>query len=264
MDKYTWDASDYEQSSSVQQMWARELIAKLDLKGDERVLDIGCGDGKVTAEIADDIKTGSIVGIDSSCEMIQLAQNRYANSERSNISFVKHDARNLPFNNEFDVVFSNAALHWIKDHLSVLRGIDRSLCSGGKILLQMGGGKHNAADLVSVFEQLIEMDPWREYYKDFTFPYNFYDPADYHPWLSKVGFAVKRVELIPKDMIHDLPGFKSWVRTTWIPYTQRVPENERNKFLQQAIDEYLHRHPPDDDGMTHLGMLRLEVEASKP
>ncbi len=263
MDKYTWDASDYEQSSSVQQMWARELIAKLDLKGDERVLDIGCGDGKVTAEIADDIKTGSIVGIDSSCEMIQLAQNRYANSERSNIKFAEHDARDLPFNNEFDVVFSNAALHWIKDHLSVLRGIGRSLCSGGKMLLQMGGGS-NAADLVSVFEQLIEMDPWREYYKDFTFPYNFYDPADYHPWLSEVGFAVKRVELIPKDMVHDVPGFNSWVRTTWIPYTQRVPESERDKFLQQAIDEYLHRHPPDDDGMTHLGMLRLEVEASKP
>ena len=132
------------------------------------------------------------------------------------------------------------------------------------MLLQMGGGKRNAADLVCVFEELTEMDPWCEYFKDFTFPYNFYDPDDYHPWLSEVGFAVKRVDLIPKDMVHDIPGFKSWVRTTWLPYTQRVPESERDNFLQQAIDEYLHRHPPDDDGMTHLGMLRLEVEASKP
>ena len=264
MDKYTGDASDYEQSSSVQQKWARELIAKLDLKGDERVLDIGCGDGKVTAEIADIIKEGSIVGIDSSHDMIQLAQDRYAKSERSNISFAEHDARDLPFNNEFDLVFSNAALHWVKDHLSVLQGIGRSLCPGGKMLLQMGGGKRNAADLVSVFEQVIEMAPWREYFKDFTFPYNFYDPEDYHPWLSEVGFAVKRVELIPKDMVHDIPGFKSWVRTTWLPYTQRIPESERDKFLQQAIDEYLHCHPPDEDGMTHLSMLRLEVEASKP
>ena len=66
MDKYTWDALDYEKSSSVQQMWARELIAKLDLKGDERVLDIGCGDGKITAEIAAKLKNGTVVGIDSS------------------------------------------------------------------------------------------------------------------------------------------------------------------------------------------------------
>ena len=65
-------------------------------------------------------------------------------------------------------------------------------------------------------------------------------------------------------MVHDIPGFKSWVQTTWLPYTQRVPESVREQFLQQVIDEYLNRHPPDDEGMTHLGMLRLEIEASKP
>lgn len=264
MDKYTWDALDYEKSSSVQQMWARELIAKLDLKGDERVLDIGCGDGKITAEIAAKLKNGTVVGIDSSYEMIQLAQARHAKGDLANILFSEHDARRLPFHNEFDVVFSNAALHWVKDHLSVLQGIARSLCRGGIMLLQMGGGKYNAVDLVKAFDQLIEIPLWRDYFNDFTFPYYFYGPDDYYPLLSEVGFIVKRIELIPKDMVHDIPGFKSWVQTTWLPYTQRVPESVREQFLQQVIDEYLNRHPPDDEGMTHLGMLRLEIEASKP
>ncbi len=264
MDKYTWDASDYEQSSSTQQKWARELIAKLNLKGTEKVLDIGCGGGKVTAEIAAIVTGGAVHGIDSSYEMIQLAQSHYAQSNGSNINFTQIDARSLPFHNDFDVVFSNAALHWIKDHLSVLKGISRSLCPGGKMLLQMGGGKDNAAAMVSVFDELITRDIWREYFINFTFPYNFYGPEEYHPWLSETGFDVKRVELIPKDMIHEPDGFKSWVRTTWLPYTQRVPESKRDVFLQQAIDEYLHRHPLDDHGMTHLGMLRLEVEAFKP
>ena len=97
MDKYTWDALDYEKSSSVQQMWARELIAKLDLKGDERVLDIGCGDGKITAEIAAKLKNGTVVGIDSSYEMIQLAQARHAKGDLANILFSEHDARRHPF-----------------------------------------------------------------------------------------------------------------------------------------------------------------------
>ena len=77
MQPYKWDALDYAKSSSAQQQWARELIGKLQLKGDETLLDIGCGDGKVTAEIAACLPMGSVLGVDSSAEMIALAQSQY-------------------------------------------------------------------------------------------------------------------------------------------------------------------------------------------
>ena len=140
---FTWNPAEYHKSSSAQQQWAQELITKLGLRGNERVLDIGCGDGKVTAEIARNLPGGNVTGLDSSPEMIRFARDHFSRSEYRNLLFVEADARALPFSEEFDVVFSNAALHWIPDHKPVLTGIARSLRSGGKLLIQMGG-KGNA------------------------------------------------------------------------------------------------------------------------
>ena len=86
MKKYSWNAEDYKQHSKNQQKWARELIARLKLKGTEDILDIGCGDGKVTAEIASDVPNGSIVGIDNSIPMIELAKKNYPTSKHPNLS----------------------------------------------------------------------------------------------------------------------------------------------------------------------------------
>ena len=136
---YQWNAIDYAKSSSIQQQWARELISKLNLKGNEKLLDIGSGDGKVTAEIASYLSNGSVIGIDNSEAMITLAQSKYSTDAFPNLRFQQGDASRLTFENEFDVVFSNATLHWILDQRPVLQGIYKSLKHNGKILLQMGG-----------------------------------------------------------------------------------------------------------------------------
>ena len=113
---YHWDAEEYCTSSSNQKKWALELLSKLDLKGSERVLDIGCGDGEITAAIARRVPRGSAVGIDSSRDMVDLAATRYPPNRFPNISFVLKDAREIDFDQEFDAVFSNACLHWVVDH----------------------------------------------------------------------------------------------------------------------------------------------------
>ena len=113
---FTWNAADYHTSSPAQYLWAQELIAKLGLSGNERVLDIGCGDGKVTAEISRHLPGGNVTGVDNSPEMIRFACDHFPWTEYRNLSFVSMDARGLSYLEEFDVVFSNAALHWITDH----------------------------------------------------------------------------------------------------------------------------------------------------
>lgn len=263
MSTYYWNASDYAKNSSQQQQWARELISKLNLRGNERLLDIGCGDGKITAEIASCLPDGQVIGVDNSDEMINLARNRYSSQTYSNLHFRVEDANRLPFCNEFDVVFSNAALHWVLDHLPVLQGIARSLKHEGKILLQMGG-KGNAADVISILDDMILSKEWAMYFDGFGFPYGFYGPDDYRGWLDNVGLKPIRVELIPKDMIHQgRTGFSSWIRTTWLPYTQRLPESRREDFIGELVDAYTLEFPEDDRGFIHVRMIRLEVEALK-
>ena len=260
---YQWNASDYAQHSSAQFQWALELIEKLNLQGSESVLDIGCGDGKVTAEIADRLPLGRVVGIDSSEEMIRLASEKIAAAPFNNITFMQMDAREMIFKQEFDVIFSNATLHWIKDHLDVLKKMYSALHPGGKILLQMGG-KGNAASIIAVADALISREPWKAYFTDFTFPYGFYDETRYKDWLIKVGFKPARIELIAKDMTHNgSEKLRGWFRTTWLPYTERVPEEKQEKFISEVIDAYLLANPPDKIGRTHVEMVRLEVEAEK-
>lgn len=262
-DSYRWDAEGYAKRSSPQQKWASELISKLSLQGDERVLDIGCGDGKVTIDIAHALPEGSVVGIDKSEAMIDLARTRYPENDFRNVRFRKLDARRLPFRNEFDVVFSNATLHWIQDHRTVLQGISRSLKTDGKILLQMGG-EGNGAEIIRAAEEVIQSSKWARYFTDFSFPYAFYAPEEYRRWLEETGLCPVRAELIPKDMTHDDPdALAAWLQTVFLPYTERVPETERQRFIEEVVERYLEQHPVDEKGRTHVRMVRLEVEAEK-
>ena len=263
MQTYQWNAVDYAKSSSVQQQWARELIRKLNLKGNETLLDIGSGDGKVTAEIASLIPNGSVMGVDSSEEMVALAQRMYPRDTFINLLFLREDANSLPFENEFDVIFSNATLHWILDHRPALRGIFISLKRGGKVLLQMGG-RGNAGEVMAAFKRIIMREDWKRCFDGFNFSYGFYGPDEYRIWLHETGLDTKRVELIPKDAAYQgRSGFESWIRTTWLPYTQQVPEEKREVFISQLADDYLRLHPADENGMVHVNMIRLEIEALK-
>jgi trans-aconitate 2-methyltransferase len=263
MPAYHWNAADYAQASTVQQQWARELIAKLHWQGTERVLDIGCGDGKVTAEIAAALPRGTVVGVDNSPAMIALAEASYPRATWANLSFQLAEAANLPFSAEFEVVFSNATLHWVLDHAPVLRGVQRSLRPGGTMLLQMGG-RGNALGVIAAVEQVCADPAWRSYFDGMRFPYGFYGPEEYRGWLAEAGLTARRVELIPKDMRHaGRAGLEGWFRTTWLPYTQRVPEALRPDFIAQVMDAYLEKNPPDTAGEVHVQMTRLEVEASR-
>ncbi len=263
MQTYNWNAEDYKNHSQVQQKWARELIDKLNLKKTERILDLGCGDGKVTAEIASRVPDGSVIGVDSSESMIKLAKEHHSDASHPNLSFMLMDATQLSFVQQFDVIFSNAALYWVHDHKIVLEGVYRSLCSGGRILLQMGG-KGNAEDILSVLGILQKANKWQPYFKEFTFPYAFYGTEEYTQWLKELGYDIKRVELIPKNMEHNgKSGLEGWIRTTWLPYTQRIPEKERDQFIRELVCNYIKKVPMDSQGKVHVDMVRLEVEALK-
>jgi len=264
MSTYHWNAEDYEKHSQSQQIWARELIEKLSLQGTEDVLDLGCGDGKVTAEIARLVSDGSVTGIDSSRSMIELAATRYPSHSYANLSFKMMDASHLSFEQCFDVVFSNAALHWVKNHKPVLDGVFKYLKPGGKLLLQMGG-KGNALEILSVLEEIQSQPEWQPYFNNFEFPYGFLGIEEYEEILLASGFKATRVELIQKDMEHDgKPGLEGWIRTTWLPYIECIPEGMQALFINTISTKYIDRAPLDSNSKVHVAMVRIEVEAEKP
>jgi len=256
-----WDAKDYAKNSGAQQGWAFELMEKLDLEGDERILDIGCGNGKVTAALADRVPDGKVVGIDSSADMIGFSQESHA-PYGPRLCFEVADAAALGFDGEFDIVFSNAALHWVQDHPAVIQGIARALSPGGRVLLSFGG-KGNVADVIEAAHTLTRELDWAPYFEDGFFIYSFLGPEDWKPWLAEAGLEALRLELVPKDMVHTPEKFKGWLRTTWMRHTQRVPEEKREQFLDEFVEHYLDRCPPDAEGFVHTQMIRLEVEACR-
>ncbi len=168
-----WNPGDYAANSAAQHAWARELIAKLRLHGDERILDVGCGDGKVTAEIARAVPKGAVIGIDASAEMIRFARKTFPPSKISNLRFEIRDARRIRFEQTFDLVFSNAALHWVDDHQTFLRGSAAVLKPGGRLVVSCGG-KGNAHDVFITLRAEMRLKRWREFFRKLERPYFFY------------------------------------------------------------------------------------------
>jgi trans-aconitate methyltransferase len=263
-EKLVWDAEDYSKSSPMQKKSGRELIAKLNLQGDERVLDLGCGDGLLAAEIAVLLPRGSVMGVDVSEEMIDFARKTFPPQHYPNLDWKVMDARDLTFDGEFDIVFSNAALHWVSDHLSILRGIKRSLKLGGKAFLQMGGrGSH--FNFVTVAGSVIGNETWKGYFSDFSYSFGFHDPQEYEAWIRQVGLEPKRVELVARDMVLEgREGVAAWLRTTWLPFTQKIPEDKREQFIYELVDSYMQHHPPDEHDVIRVESVRLMVEAVNP
>lgn len=259
-----WNPAQYAANSTVQQTWAREVIARLHLKGNEHILDLGCGDGKVTAEIAHAVPRGRVLGVDTSSEMIAFAQKAFPSAKNSNLKFQICDARKIGDIREgFHLVFSNAALHWVDDHEAILRGAAAILKPGGRLVISCGG-KGNAHDVFLALRPELRLQKWRGFFRKMPMPYFFYSPDDYKKWLPKFGFKINHLRLTPKDATYPgANGFATWIGTTWLPFVQRVPENLREEFIAHVTRRYLAKHPPDSEGNVHVRMVRLEIDAEK-
>ena len=225
-------------------------------------MDIGCGDGRITAHLAGLVPNGSVLGIDLSPQMIGFAAGKYAG--QTNLSFQVGNASALHFIEQFDLVVSFACLHWIMDHLPVLKSVQQSLMPGGRFLMQCGG-RGNAARILDQTGDLIKSPQWKKDFSGFSFPYHFYGPQEYIVWLAEAGLRSLRTELIAKDMIHQgQAGLEGIIRNTWLPYTQWLPAHLQGEFVREIARKYLDRYPLDGKGQAHVQMMRLKVEAEKP
>jgi len=249
-----WNADEYARFSKGQEKWAKELIEKLSLIGNESILDLGCGDGKITYRLSQ-LTDGHVTGIDKSTSMIALANERFPS-----VDFRVMDVRSIVCERQYNVVFSNAALHWVRDHTRVLDGIRKVLNPGGKILLQFGG-YGNAGAVMDLMDTFIEAEGYQRYFRDFVFPYYFPQPDAYTQLLHDAGLNGIHATAIPKKMLHkDRESFRGWFRTTWFPYINRIPQEKQQHFIEAFVDYCMKHLDVDNQGRVTIDMVRLEVE----
>ena len=233
-----WDAANYARISSLQQAMAQEVLALLDLKGSERILDVGCGEGKVTAQIAARVPEGSVVGVDPSHEMITFAQTHFGPAALANLRFEVGDARSLSFHGEFDLAVSFNALHWIPEQDAALRRIRTALVSGAKAQFRLvtAGARQS---LESVVEATRTAPEWKTYFEDFQDPYLRLTPDEYVALAEENGFRVLRAKT--QDHSWDFgsrSAFASFSAVGLVAWTDRLPLAQRPKFINDLLDRY--------------------------
>ncbi len=175
--------------------WRKRSLRLLDLKGNERILDVGCGNGKTTAEIAARVPQGAVVGVDASADMIAFAAAHGA--LHPNLQFAVADARQLPYQHEFDLVVSFNALHWIPDQDRALRSIRAALKDTGLAQLRLVP-KGQRKSLEDVLEETRLSSRWSTYFESFHDPYLHLTPEQYGELAKQNGFEVRRIQVEAK------------------------------------------------------------------
>ena len=259
----TWDPSDYERHSAVQESWARDCIARLRLGGTERILDIGCGDGRVSAELAARVPAGSVLAVDASAEMVAYAREKHLNGTSGNLAFAVVDATRLTCGHMFDLVVSFSCLHWVQDQAAVLHGIARALADDGRMFLHFGGCG-NVAGFLSVVNEVTARGVWRAAFVDFGVPWCFPEAAAFRDLVEDAGLRPDRVELLSRQMPYeDAAALTGFVRTIWFPYLDCLPDELRGAFIDEVVVAYLERHPADQHGRVWVDAVRIEAEGRR-
>ena len=224
----SWDAQTYDRIADPQARWGRAVLDRLPLEGDERVLDAGCGTGRVTELLAGRLPRGNVVALDGSAAMIESARGRLA-PFGDRIEFVVADLREpLPLAEPVDAILSTATFHWIPDHDALFTHLAAVLRPGGWLVAQCGG----VGNIASVQRVLAEVgDGWRgaTYYAS---------PLDTASRLDAAGFVDVECWLTDEPTRFE-PGepFETFLRTVILgAHLERLPEAERDAFVRSVAE----------------------------
>jgi len=254
-----WDAARYHRISTPQFDWGQRVIARLRPMPRERILDVGCGTGRLTQEISTAVADGLVVGADASGAMIAVARESLPPSGTHRPFYVQADGLALPFVGRFDAVFSAATLHWILDHAAVFASVHRALVPGGRFVAQCGGDG-NLRRLLDRTASLMTRDEYREWFAGWTEPWFFADARSTAARLREAGFV--DVETSVEDAPVDLPdeaAYAEFVSCVCIRHhLERLPLPLREPFVRDLAAQAAQDSPP-----CTLDYRRLNIAARR-
>jgi len=257
--KDSWDGSHYKKNSSAQRKVALAVIESIPFKGTETVLDIGCGNGFVTTEIAKRLPKGRVVGLDKSPSMLKSARENF--STVSNLSFIQEDATNFNLNQKFDYVTSFFTIHWIEDQTAVLNSIKKVLKPGGRIALVLGPAD---SPMQTVFVTFKEQGRWPAATTMREKKFHGKTVEQFEDLLKKNGFTPLDVHDIHKTIsFKNVEHLVRWMMG-WIPFTTGFQKQEALEFAHEFAQEMLIQLQQNPKNQIDLPFTPLYVRARFP
>jgi trans-aconitate 2-methyltransferase len=255
-----WNATLYHQISAPQVSWGKKVLARVSLRGDERLLDAGCGTGRLTRELLEALPQGQVVALDVSQNMIDAARVYLEPDFGSRVKFVCCDLLDTPFEGEFDGIFSTASFHWVLDHDRLFRNLYRALRPGGWLCAQCGGGK-NLARLLARVDALISAPTYTKYFAGYQFPWEYSDAETAAARLRGAGF--EQIETSLEEAPTTFPSaseFQQFVESVILRnHLPRIPDEAvRQQFLVE-----LTRQSATDDPPFLLDYWRLNLQGKR-
>ncbi|MGA8151111.1 MAG: methyltransferase domain-containing protein [Terriglobales bacterium] len=256
-----WNAADYHRVSGPQVSWGKKVLARVQLHGDEMLMDAGCGTGRLTVELLQGLPQGRVVGVDLSQNMLAGARDHLASDYGGKFWLVAADLQDLPFEQVFDGIFSTAAFHWVLDHNRLFQSLFRALRPGGWLQAQCGGGP-NLARLRQRADELAGSVRYARYFADFREPWTYNDAETAAAILRRAGFVEVESSLEPAlTVLEDLAKYSEFVRTVILrQHLERIPDAElRIGFVAEIAGQAANDDPPFS-----LDYWRLNLSARTP
>lgn len=256
---HEFDGKKYEKASAHQKEWGAKLISALSLKGNEHVLDLGCGDGTNTALIAGLLPYGKVVGIDASKGMIDAAKPK----EQHNLKFILMDIDAIEFTEEFDLVYSNATLHWVKDHKRLLKNIFICLRKGGLVRINFAADG-NCSHFFKVIRKAMTQRKFSPYFKDFVWPWYMPSIDEYKRLAASSELQDVKVWGENADrFFSDAQAMIDWVdQPSLVPFLACVADKDKDAFREYVIGEMI-AATGREDGRCFEPFRRINLFARK-
>jgi trans-aconitate 2-methyltransferase len=227
-----WDAGTYDRVSDPQFRWALEQLDRLELRGDEVVLDAGCGSGRVTAVLVDLVPRGLVYGVDVAPSMAEHASQALA----GRATVLCQDLVELDLPEPVDVVFSNATFHWVPDHEALFAALQRNLKPDGRLLAQCGG-RGNIDRFRRLADEVAHEDPFDRYFVDWQGPWNYADAPETAERLRAAGFTEVRTWLEERPTPLDDPA--PFIRAVClVRHLDRLPAERHEEFVDAVLARY--------------------------
>ncbi len=237
-----WDAGKYHRLSEPQREWGLRVLERLDPQRGEKILDIGCGTGRLTSEIGRRAPSADVFAMDRSRAMLTEARSHV----RAAAEFLQADGARLPFRDRtFHAVFSTATFHWIGDHEALFAEIHRVLTPGGRLVSQCGGGP-NLQRLYDRARQLRSAEAYTDHFGGWTDPWNFASAEQTEARMRRAGFVDVEVSLEPAQTpFPDIPAYEAFVTTVCLrDDLERLPAAQRQPFVHECAVAAAGDDPP--------------------
>jgi len=229
-----WDGLLYDRISAPMEALGREVLARLELRGDETVLDAGCGSGRITEALIERLPRGRVIALDADRSMVQAARARLQRSG-GQLDIRLGDLLELELTEPVDAVLSTATFHWIIDHDRLFGRLHAALAPGGRLVAQCGG-EGNIDVLRSRANAVVARNPYSEHFRDWRAPWNYAAPGETRERLLAAGFASAECWLQPAPKRPEHPR-EFLAQIVLGPHVQQLPEHLREPFMDDVLAE---------------------------